>query len=203
MQSSTAEVAVVIPAYRPGATLVALVDALLDRGVDTIIVVDDGSGPAFASLYEGIARHGRVHILHHAVNLGKGAALKTGLNYALAEIPGVLGVVTADADGQLRLFQALGRSRHHRRGHAQHCKRDERRDTSHGNVPPDIRGRAPRLGAHCNTVAVRASRGAARVRHGVARLSAPARRRRSPWCCRRRRSAAGDGFAPRCGRPRA
>jgi len=100
MQSSTAEVAVVIPAYRPGATLVALVDALLDRAVDTVIVVDDGSGPAFASLYEGIARHGRVHILHHAVNLGKGAALKTGLNYALAEIPGLLGVVTADADGQ-------------------------------------------------------------------------------------------------------
>jgi glycosyltransferase involved in cell wall biosynthesis len=102
MRSGAADIAIVIPAYRPGATLVALVDSLLARGAGSIIVVDDGSGPAFASSFEGIAQRGRVHILHHAVNLGKGAALKTGLNYALAEVPGLLGVVTADADGQHR-----------------------------------------------------------------------------------------------------
>jgi putative flippase GtrA len=34
------------------------------------------------------------------VNLGKGAALKTGMNYALVEHPGLTGIVTADADGQ-------------------------------------------------------------------------------------------------------
>jgi glycosyltransferase involved in cell wall biosynthesis len=114
-----AEVVIVIPAYRSGATLVALVDALLDRGVGAIIVVDDGSGPAFASSFAGIARHGRVHILHHAVNLGKGAALKTGLNYALAEVPGLLGVVTADADGQHDpddILRIAGRLRKHPEG---------------------------------------------------------------------------------------
>ena len=31
---------------------------------------------------------------------GKGAALKTGMNFALVTFPGCLGVVTADADGQ-------------------------------------------------------------------------------------------------------
>jgi glycosyltransferase involved in cell wall biosynthesis len=100
MRSGNADVAIVIPAYRPGETLVALVDALLAGGAGSIIVVDDGSGPAFAEWFEGIAQRGGVHVLHHAVNLGKGAALKSGLNYALAEVPGLLGVVTADADGQ-------------------------------------------------------------------------------------------------------
>jgi glycosyltransferase involved in cell wall biosynthesis/SAM-dependent methyltransferase len=100
MRPGAADVAIVIPAYRPGATLVALVDALLARGAASIIVVDDGSGPAFAGRFEGIGQPGRVRVLHHAVNLGKGAALKTGLNYALAEVPGLQGVVTADADGQ-------------------------------------------------------------------------------------------------------
>src|SRR6185369_8570471 len=35
-----------------------------------------------------------------AVNLGKGAALKTGINHALCTFPGLTGIVTADADGQ-------------------------------------------------------------------------------------------------------
>ncbi|HXI43184.1 MAG TPA: GtrA family protein [Bryobacteraceae bacterium] len=108
-------VPIVIPAYKPGATLVALVDALVARGADLITVVDDGSGPAFAEWFEDIAQRGPVHVLRHAVNLGKGAALKTGLNFVLAEVPGILGVVTADADGQhdaddiLRVASRLGK----------------------------------------------------------------------------------------------
>ena len=100
MPRHSSSVPIIIPAYRPGATLVALVDALVARGSDLIIVVDDGSGPAFAKWFEDIAQRGAVHVLRHAVNLGKGAALKTGLNFALAEVPGILGLVTADADGQ-------------------------------------------------------------------------------------------------------
>jgi len=49
---------------------------------------------------ERIAGLERVHLVHHAVNLGKGAALKTGMNYALVHFPNCCGVVTADADGQ-------------------------------------------------------------------------------------------------------
>jgi glycosyltransferase involved in cell wall biosynthesis len=96
----SAEVPILIPVYRPTAALVALVDALLSRGVSRIIVVDDGSGPAFAEWFEEIAKRDAVRVLHHAVNLGKGAALKTGFNHALVEVPGLAGVVTADADGQ-------------------------------------------------------------------------------------------------------
>ncbi len=91
---------ILIPAYQPGETLPALVLELLDRCPHPLIVVDDGSGPAFAAIFEEVAVHPRVHLLRHAVNLGKGAALKTGLNHALSQHPGVAGVVTADADGQ-------------------------------------------------------------------------------------------------------
>ena len=110
------KVPIIIPAYRPGATMAALVDALLGDGVDSLVVVDDGSGPAFAALFEGFAQRAGVHVLHHAMNLGKGAALKTGLNHALAEVPGLLGVVTADADGQHDpddILRIAGRLREH------------------------------------------------------------------------------------------
>lgn len=93
-------VPVLIPAYQPGRTLVDIVDALLERGVQAIIVVDDGSSSESADYFRAVAAHHQVHLVRHAVNLGKGAALKTGMNYALVHFPGCRGVVTADADGQ-------------------------------------------------------------------------------------------------------
>lgn len=91
---------VIIPAYRPGPGLVELVESLTRMGVADLVVVDDGSGPEFAGLFERAAAAGRCRILTHAVNLGKGRALKTAFNHALREFPDLAGVVTADADGQ-------------------------------------------------------------------------------------------------------
>lgn len=85
---------VLIPAYQPGLELIELVRALAEF---TVIVVDDGSGPDYAHIFEKL---GEVRMVRHAVNLGKGAALKTGMNYALVEFPDLKGIVTADADGQ-------------------------------------------------------------------------------------------------------
>jgi len=65
-----------------------------------ILVVDDGSGPEFATIFGQLAKHPQVVVLRHAVNLGKGAALKTGFNHFLLASPDAVGVVTADADGQ-------------------------------------------------------------------------------------------------------
>jgi glycosyltransferase involved in cell wall biosynthesis/SAM-dependent methyltransferase len=95
-----AQVPVLIPSYKPGDALETLVDALLLRGFDMIIVVNDGSGAEFDDIFRRVARSGRVHLVEHGVNLGKGAALKTGMNYALVKCPNLRGVVTADADGQ-------------------------------------------------------------------------------------------------------
>ena len=92
--------AVVIPAYRPSAGLPALVSALADYSFAAIVIVDDGSGPEFTATFAEAARFPNVQLLRHAVNLGKGAALKTAFNHILCFLPEVAGVVTADADGQ-------------------------------------------------------------------------------------------------------
>ena len=93
-------VPILIPAYQPGDALERLVAILLQSGAPSIILVDDGSGPEFSTTFDRLARLDRVHLLRHAVNLGKGAALKTGMNFALVNFTNCRGVVTADADGQ-------------------------------------------------------------------------------------------------------
>lgn len=103
---------VLIPAYEPGAHLEPLVVALLAADPDLeVVVVDDGSGPAFAPVFDGVRAAGAA-VLHHERNRGKGAALKTGLAHVLEQHPGD-DAVTADADGQhtvtdiLRIADAL------------------------------------------------------------------------------------------------
>ncbi len=93
-------IALAIPAWQPGPQLVPLVDALIARGFTTLIVVDDGSGPDFRATFDSLAARREVRLLRHAVNLGKGRALKTAINFVLTELPGCAGLLTADADGQ-------------------------------------------------------------------------------------------------------
>lgn len=59
-----------------------------------MLVVDDGSTDATSD----VARVAQVELERHARNLGKGAALLTGLNWANTH--GYSHIVTADADGQ-------------------------------------------------------------------------------------------------------
>ena len=92
---------VLIPAYQPSEGLTGLVRDLSSAGMP-VVVVDDGSGPEFRALFERAAQFPGVQVLRHAVNLGKGAALKTGINHALDSFPDLTGMVTADADGQHR-----------------------------------------------------------------------------------------------------
>ena len=91
---------VLIPAYEPDHRLVGLVDELHDAG-QRVVVVDDGSGPAYAAVFEAVRRRGGT-VLTHPVNRGKGAALKTGFQYAGGD-----DVVCADADGQHRVEDIL------------------------------------------------------------------------------------------------
>ena len=102
-----------IPAYEPDEKIKKLADELAERGFD-IVVVDDGSGPDYAELFEELSQNATV--LTHGYNRGKGAALKTGLSYInkyMAYTESVLTpagaetvsgrdavIVTVDADGQ-------------------------------------------------------------------------------------------------------
>jgi glycosyltransferase involved in cell wall biosynthesis len=93
-------IAVLIPAWQPEPRLVTLIRSLLESIVGAIIVVDDGSGEDCTGIFQELTLLPRVHVLRHGVNLGKGRALKTGINYCLTELPDIRGIVTADADGQ-------------------------------------------------------------------------------------------------------
>ena len=89
----------------------ALVRALSLAPVGAIVVVDDGSDPGYEQHFESVRSLPKVHILRHAVNLGKGAALKNGINYILCSLPENIGIITADADGQHHLTDILGMAR--------------------------------------------------------------------------------------------
>ena len=89
----TKKVWAVIAAYNEAGSIGAVLDGLSDA-VEAIVVVDDGSADGTAEM---ASRH-KAHVLRHLVNLGQGAALQTGIRYALDE--GAEVVVTFDADGQ-------------------------------------------------------------------------------------------------------
>ena len=83
----------VIPAFNADSSLEKLIPAVLGFRHD-ILVVDDGSRddtPNVAIKY-------KLELISHPRNRGKGAALKSGFNYAIEN--GYEAVITLDADGQ-------------------------------------------------------------------------------------------------------
>lgn len=96
-------VPVIIPAYEPDEKLIGLVEKLNQAELLPIIVVDDGSDKAvYGSIFEKVRELGAT-VLTHAVNMGKGRGLKTAFNHCINEYEGIVGVVTADSDGQHRV----------------------------------------------------------------------------------------------------
>ena len=100
----TATMALVMPAFRPPQVFPGVVRDITsldaDRLIQSIIVVDDGSEPAYGEVFAAAGRCLRVTVVRREVNGGQGAALKTGIAHALERYPDLAGVVTADADGQ-------------------------------------------------------------------------------------------------------
>ena len=84
---------VVIPTFNEAAAIRETVRGVLDLGL-AVVVVDDGSEDETWAVLEGLP----LHRLRHLVNLGQGAALQTGIDFALSR--GARYVVTFDADGQ-------------------------------------------------------------------------------------------------------
>jgi len=97
---SLARAAVLIPAWEPDRTLIPLAASLLTLGFGAIIIVNDGSSSGSVKIFSELDSLERIHVLHHAINLGKGRALKNGMNYFLGNLPTFDVLVTADADGQ-------------------------------------------------------------------------------------------------------
>lgn len=91
---------IMIPSLNPDDNLVAYVERLLSAGFKHIIVINDGSSAEYDPFFEKVAAHEECVVLKHDVNHGKGRALKTGMEYYLANFAGFDGIVTGDADGQ-------------------------------------------------------------------------------------------------------
>lgn len=95
------QISVVLPSLDPDEKLVAVVDGLLEYGFSSIILVNDGSKPENLHYFTDLAaQHPEIHLLHHEVNKGKGAALKNAFRYFLDHFPQGVGVVTVDGDNQ-------------------------------------------------------------------------------------------------------
>ena len=84
---------VVIPAFNEGEVIAGVVTHV-SATYPNIVVVDDCSSDDTATL----AREAHADVIRHPVNLGQGAALQTGITYALRA--GASCIVTFDADGQ-------------------------------------------------------------------------------------------------------
>ena len=90
---------VLIPAYRPQEELLSLISELRARDF-SLVVVDDGSGEAYESIFRQAQE--QADVVSYPGNKGKGEALKTGISYIREHFEAPYIIVTADADGQHR-----------------------------------------------------------------------------------------------------
>lgn len=95
-------VPMIIPAYEPDERLIKLLRDLSAYPYGPIVLVNDGSGSSYQSLFDEAEKllADRGILLVHEENQGKGRALKTAFSYVYENFPEAIGVVTADSDGQ-------------------------------------------------------------------------------------------------------
>ena len=85
---------IVIPSYNEGRVIAHTIQKLRRLYNYSIVVIDDCS----TDNTEGVLRNFDIYYLRHSVNLGQGAALQTGMNFALRQDAAL--VIHFDADGQ-------------------------------------------------------------------------------------------------------
>lgn len=85
---------IVIAAYNEEKSIRKVIQDLQQHAFKQVVVVDDGS----ADQTEKVASDAGATVLHHIINRGQGAALQTGMTYALRKGADI--IVTFDADGQ-------------------------------------------------------------------------------------------------------
>lgn len=89
---------ILIPAYNPDEAIMQDFLRELSKKFKDIVIVNDGSDKMHDNFFQKLSNN--YIVINHYKNLGKGRALKTGINYILNEFPNLKVIVTADCDGQ-------------------------------------------------------------------------------------------------------
>lgn len=90
---------VVIPEYNENERAIKTINSVLKKFKGQILVVDDGSNDnSFQLIKKKFKNNLQVKLVHHLINLGKGSAMKTGVEMAWKM--GAEAVIFIDADGQ-------------------------------------------------------------------------------------------------------
>ena len=87
------KVSIIIPVLNPTSRLVTLTNELIKNKFNDIVVVDDGSTNDYKNIYKKLNKN--IRVKYHSVNLGKGAAIKTGIKNIKTDA-----YITVDADLQ-------------------------------------------------------------------------------------------------------
>lgn len=95
--------AVLIPAYKPMPELADYVRELISGGAGLVLVVNDGSPKSDQDIFKQVDQIPNCQVIGYDDNRGKGMALKYGFSYLFEHYRELVGVVTADADGQHRV----------------------------------------------------------------------------------------------------
>ncbi len=90
----------VVPLYNEAPVIADVVSGARERFTH-VVCVDDGSSDGSAR----VAAAAGAMVVQHPINLGQGAALQTGMEYAISQ-PGTRYLVTFDADGQHQVADA-------------------------------------------------------------------------------------------------
>jgi glycosyltransferase involved in cell wall biosynthesis len=97
MASANDDTFLIIPVYNEAPVIAGVLISAV-KHFKNVVCVDDGSTDGSAKVMVGLP----VHLVKHPVNLGQGAALQTGIEYALSH-DNTRYLVTFDADGQHRI----------------------------------------------------------------------------------------------------
>lgn len=94
------EAVIVLPSLDPDKKFQKVIEGLIEKGFQHIVIVNDGSDEDHRHWFDEAAEHEQCTVLDHGVNKGKGRALKTAFGYVNENFPDAKGVITIDGDGQ-------------------------------------------------------------------------------------------------------
>lgn len=97
---------ILIPSFNPTNILIEYVEDLYKNGFKKILIIDDGSKDK--QIFNEIKKLDYCIVLTHQINLGKGAAIKTGFRYYTRNLKDKYkGIITLDDDKQHNIKDAL------------------------------------------------------------------------------------------------